>query len=99
MSDKNSTEQIVDMAHLARLAKLELKAEDLERLSKQCADILSYMDSLSAVDTEHVAPMYSPFELEKSMRPDIVRQSVKTEDLLANAPKKTDEYFIVPKIV
>lgn len=88
-----------DMTHLATLARLDPTPDDLERFSLQCKKILQYMDSLQKVDTESIEPMYTTLEGHNAMRPDITVQPSTQQDILANAPKKNDDYFIVPRIV
>jgi len=90
------------LPHLATLARLELNPENLALFSVQCTNILQYMNSLQAVDTSSVDPMYTPLEDHKALRPDVVVQTATQKDVLANAPKNkgsNEEYFIVPRIV
>ena len=88
-----------DMTHLARLARLAPEKDILVRFETQCADILSYMDILSEVDTTNVEPLYSPVEHATPYRDDEPEQRRKREDILANAPETDGQFFVVPRIV
>ncbi len=88
-----------DMTHLARLARLAPEADVLARFETQCADILSYMDVLSEVDTTEVEPLYSPVEHATPYRADIPEHKRNREEILANAPETDGTFFIVPRIV
>ena len=87
------------VAHMAALAKLELDETTRERFTRQFGDILRYMDTLNAVDTEGVEALYRPVHHSAATRPDLAEASLDREKLLAGAPEQDGEYFIVPRIV
>lgn len=93
---KLSTE---DAATIARLARLDLPRETLERFAGQFNDILNYMELLGQADTSGVKPLYSPVEHSTVFREDEVKQNVTREQILENAPESDGRFFIVPKIV
>lgn len=93
---KISKEQV---ATIARLARLDLDDDKLERFAGQFGDILDYMDLLGEVDTTGVDPLYSPAEHGTVLRADEVRTHCTREDLLANAPEADGQFFVVPRIV
>ena len=88
-----------EVAKVARLAKLRLDDARLERFAGQMDDILAYMETLGALDTTGIEPLYSPVGHETPMRRDVVTKNCSREQILANAPATDGQFFIVPKIV
>ena len=88
-----------EAAKVAKLARLKLDPEKLERFSSQLDDILSYMDLLNSLDTKDVEPLYSPCEHPSPLREDLAKSEFTREDILRNAPEADGKFFIVPKIV
>ena len=88
-----------DVAKIALLARLELDEETSALYAGQLGDVLDYMNTLNALDTQGVAPLYSPAEQTTVLRDDVVRKNCTREDILANAPENDGTFFIVPKIV
>jgi aspartyl-tRNA(Asn)/glutamyl-tRNA(Gln) amidotransferase subunit C len=97
MSDPKIT--LKEVEHVARLARLELGAEDKERMRRELDGILSYIDKLRALDTEGVEPTSHAVPLTNVMRDDEVRPSFPRSDMLANAPDRSGDFFRVPKII
>jgi len=87
------------VAEVARLARLTFTPEELTRFAAQIGDILAYMDTLNALDTTGVEPLYSPSGLTGVTREDAARQANSRAETLANAPETDGEFFIVPRIV
>lgn len=100
-STENSGRKISarDAAAIAKLARLDLPAETLERFASQCNDVLDYMELLERVDTRGVEPLYTPVRHGTVFREDEVLKEYPRELLLANAPEDDGSFFIVPKIV
>ncbi len=97
MSDKNIS--IEDVQHMASLAKLEITEETTKLFATQFADILSYMDTLSPIDTQNIEPLYSPVTFDASLREDVAHNKAERKDVLSNSPKEDEQYFVVPRIV
>ena len=90
---------VEEAAKVAKLARLKLSEEKLERFCGQLDDILSYMDLLNSLDTKAIEPLYSPSEHACPMRPDEPKSEYSREEILQNAPETDGRFFIVPKIV
>jgi aspartyl-tRNA(Asn)/glutamyl-tRNA(Gln) amidotransferase subunit C len=90
---------LAEVEHVARLARLELGAEDKERMRRELDGILSYIDKLRALDTEGVEPTSHAVPVTNVMRDDLVRPSFPQADMLANAPDRSGDFFRVPKII
>lgn len=89
-----------EVQNIARLARLTIAPEHLEQLAEQFGDILDYMDSLEAVDTSAIEPLYTPFTAtETPTRVDATHVHCTRQELLANAPENDGEFFVVPRIV
>ena len=88
-----------DVEHIAELARLKFKDEELENFTSQLNEILEYMEKLNELDTDNVEPLSHPVEAQNVFREDGVKPSVKREDALKNAPEKDDEFFKVPKVI
>jgi aspartyl-tRNA(Asn)/glutamyl-tRNA(Gln) amidotransferase subunit C len=88
-----------DVEHVARLARLHLTDEELERMRVQLDAILAYIDKLTALDVEGVEPTSHAVPLVNVMRPDVLAPSLAQDEALANAPDRAGEFFRVPRII
>jgi aspartyl-tRNA(Asn)/glutamyl-tRNA(Gln) amidotransferase subunit C len=88
-----------DVEHLARLARLQLGEDELERTREQLSGILNYIDKLNALDTASVEPTSHAVPLVNVMREDVVELCFPREAMLANAPDPAGEFFRVPRIL
>lgn len=88
-----------EVEHIAELARLKFKEEELESFTHQLNEILNYVDKLNELDTENVEPLSHPIENINVFRNDELKKSISTEEALKNAPDKTDEFFKVPKVI
>ncbi len=87
-----------DVKHVAKLARLELTEDEIEKYSKQLGDILKYVEQMNEVDTTNVEPMPHAIPVTNVMREDVVKYEQTREELMQNAPVKEDGFFRVPKI-
>jgi aspartyl-tRNA(Asn)/glutamyl-tRNA(Gln) amidotransferase subunit C len=85
--------------HIARLARIEVREEELGRLARELATILGYFDKLAELDTAGVAPLVHAVEGANVLAPDEPAPSLGAEAALANAPRHDDELFLVPRVV
>jgi len=88
-----------DVAHVARLARLDLTDEELDRFTEQLAAVLDYAAEMAALDTAGVPPTAHPLQLANVWRDDVVRPSLDRDEVLAMAPAAEDGRFRVPKIL
>lgn len=95
--DKDTVRKV---AHLARIAEPE---ERLEPLAKELSGILGWIEQLNEVDIEGVEAMTSTVSMELPMREDVVTDGYtgggQPDNVVANAPKTEDHFFVVPKVV
>ncbi|HAB53203.1 MAG: asparaginyl/glutamyl-tRNA amidotransferase subunit C [Ignavibacteria bacterium RIFOXYB2_FULL_35_12] len=88
-----------EIEHIAELARLQLKENELEEYTLQLNKILDYVEKLNELDTKNVKPLSHPVEGENVFREDELKPSVDREEALKNAPSKNDEFFKVPKVI
>lgn len=88
-----------EVRHVARLARLSLTDEELERMRQQLDAILAYIDKLRELDVEGVEPTAHAVPLVNVMRDDELAPSLSQEAALANAPDRAGEFFRVPRII
>ena len=90
---------IKDVEHVAKLARLAFTEEEKEKLAHQLNDILTYMEKLNKLDTSKVEPLSHVIELSNVMREDETKPSLPLEEVLKNAPERTEKFFKVPKVI
>ncbi len=89
----------IDVAYIARLAKLALTPEETARFSEDLNQVLRYVAQLEQWDTTQVEPMYHPLPVFDAVREDIPGTSLSNSAAVANAPAEEDGQFRVPKVV
>lgn len=89
----------IDVAYIARLAKLALTPEETSRFSEDLNQVLRYVAQLEQWDTTEVEPMYHPLPVFDAVREDIPGTSLSNSEAVANAPAEEDGQFRVPKVV
>jgi len=85
-----------EVVHVARLARLALTEEELDRFAGQLDAILEAVGKVSELDLSGVEPTLHPLELSNVWAEDAPQQSLPVEDALANAPEVEDNAFRVP---
>lgn len=94
-----SQTNLIDVAYIARLAKLELTEEETARFSEDLNQVLAYVAQLDQWNTTGVEPMYHPLPVFDALREDTPGCSLSSEAALSNAPAQEDGQFRVPKVV
>jgi len=85
--------------HIALLARIGMTEEELERMRDQLSHILESIDVLAQVDTEGVEPTGHSVDLLSVMREDRVEPSFPREEMLANAPRREDDFVRVKAVL
>jgi aspartyl-tRNA(Asn)/glutamyl-tRNA(Gln) amidotransferase subunit C len=88
-----------DVEHVARLARLALTDDELERMRAQLNGILAYIEKLNELDTEGVEPTSHAVPMLNVMREDEPGPCLPRAEALANAPDRAGEFFRVPRII
>lgn len=97
MSDNRiSTEEILDIAKLSRLA---VSPEQADGYAQDLSKILAMMDLLAEVDTDGVAPLTNVHDMTQRLRDDIPNRDIDRERNQSNAPSVADGLFLVPQVI
>ena len=84
---------------IALLARIRLEDAEVAPLQAELNGILGWIEQLNEVDVEGVAPITGAAHMALKMREDAVTDGGYVERVLANAPERIGEYFVVPKVV
>ncbi len=96
MSDRLTPD---DVAKVARLARLDLTEEELERSVTHLGDMLDHFADIDALDLDGVEPMTHPTPIANVMREDVEQDGLDRNEVLAAAPVAEDGRFRVPPII
>lgn len=88
-----------DVEHVAKLARLELTADEKERFTGQLNAILKYAEKLNELNTDHVEPTSHVLKIANVMRSDEIRPSWPIGEVMKNAPEEEDGQFRVPAVL
>jgi aspartyl-tRNA(Asn)/glutamyl-tRNA(Gln) amidotransferase subunit C len=91
------TEQILD--YTAALAKLTVSEDEKQKTAYDLERILDYIETINGLDTEGIEPMSHVLPISNVFREDYVTNTDNREQILANAPKRKEGSFAVPKTV
>ncbi len=97
--DPKATITRAQVLHVAKLARLELSVEEIDRTQTQLAAILGYVDAISALDVSGVEPYFRAFAPEGALRSDVTKPSLPRDVALSQAPASADGGFAVPKVM
>ena len=84
------------LLHVAHLARLELREDELARLEAQLRDIIAAVSKVSELDLTDVPPTSHPLDVVNVWGDDEPRPCLPVEDALANAPERDGDFFKVP---
>jgi aspartyl-tRNA(Asn)/glutamyl-tRNA(Gln) amidotransferase subunit C len=89
----------IDVAHVARLARLKLTEEETKTFQEQLRRVLEYAEKLREPDTSQVETAAHAAPIFDVLREDEVRPWFPSEEALRNAPRQANDLFVVPKVV
>ena len=89
----------LDVAYVARLARLNLTDEETELFQKQLGDVLKYAEKLHEVDVSNVEAAAHALPIFNVFREDAPRDWFTAQQALSNAPRQANGLFIVTKVV
>ena len=96
MAQKIDAEEV---RKVAKLARLDLSDAEVGEFTGQLEAILEYVEKMDELDTAEVEPLAHCLPISNVFREDIIRPSLGTETVLANAPQYDMPFFKVPKIL
>jgi len=85
--------------HVARLSRLSLSDREKERLERELGKILEHIDKLNRLDTSGVEPMAAARGAGNVLRADVPAGSMAPEQVMANAPRKWAQFYMVPPVI
>jgi aspartyl-tRNA(Asn)/glutamyl-tRNA(Gln) amidotransferase subunit C len=88
-----------EVLHIARLARVALTDAEITRMSEQLSVLLEHFEVLQKVDTTNLPPTAQSIDLQSVMRADEVLPSLPPDDILANAPRREEDYFRVRPVL
>jgi aspartyl-tRNA(Asn)/glutamyl-tRNA(Gln) amidotransferase subunit C len=88
-----------EVEHIARLAHIALEPDEIDLLTEQLSSILEHVDRLRAIETDDVQPTAQVVASENVMRRDEAQPSWLPDRLLANAPRRRENFFEVDAVL
>ena len=88
-----------EVAHLARLSRLDLADEELDHLAPQLDDIINAVARVAEVVADDIPPTSHALPLTNVMRPDELRPGLRPDEALGGAPATEEQRFRVPRIL
>lgn len=88
----------IDVSHTAKLANLQLSAEEKQKFEKELEKILSYIDKLKEVETKNIEPTSQITNLKNITREDKTSPSLTSDQVHKNTKSKHNGFFKVPAI-
>ena len=85
--------------HIAKLARIAMSDEEIERLVPELNNILGWVEQLGEVDTDGVEPLTTVIDQKLRLRDDVVTDGNIRDEVLANAPEAQHGFFAVPKVI
>jgi aspartyl-tRNA(Asn)/glutamyl-tRNA(Gln) amidotransferase subunit C len=85
--------------HIAKLARIAMSDEELDRLLPELNNILGWVEQLGQVNTDGVEPLTAVIEQKLRLRDDVVNDGNIRDQVLTNAPEAQHGFFAVPKVI
>ena len=85
--------------HIAKLARIAMSDEELERLLPELNNILGWVEQLGEVNTDGIEPLTAVIDQKLRLRDDAVTDGDCRDEILANAPEAQHGFFAVPKVI
>ena len=93
MIDQNTVKKV------AEIARLNLSDKEIEKFSKDLANILEAFEDLKKADTKNVEPTFQPIEVKNVVREDKIEESFSTNEALSQTKNTEGKHFKGPKVV
>jgi aspartyl-tRNA(Asn)/glutamyl-tRNA(Gln) amidotransferase subunit C len=88
-----------DVAHLAKLARIEMTPAELDHMASELEQILGAVKRVQEVATSDIAPTSHPLSMSNVFRDDVVKPSLTNDEALSGAPAQAEDRFKVPQIL
>lgn len=88
------------LERVAELSNLQFEEEsDKEQIKEEFSTIIDYIERINELDVEKITPLTHPFENNTRLREDRVREKMSQDEALREAPKSSEGFFAVPKVL
>jgi aspartyl-tRNA(Asn)/glutamyl-tRNA(Gln) amidotransferase subunit C len=84
---------------IATLARIHVNDAELPALQAELNGILGWIEQLNEVNVEGIEPLTGAAQMALKMRGDVVTDGGYPEKVLANAPERAGDFFVVPKVI
>ncbi len=98
MSSKHTLDKET-VLNIAKLARLELSPEDIEKYQQDLSGILTLAEQMNACDTNQIEVMTHPMDAQLRLREDKVTETDQHEKFQTIAPKTDKDLYLVPKVI
>ena len=85
--------------HISKLARISLDDKKIDNLSKDLSSIIKFIEKLNKLNTDDIKPLTSIIDASLKYRKDEILEGKIREQILKNSPEKSDEFFVVPKVI
>ena len=85
--------------HISKLARISLDDKKIDNLSKDLSSIIKFIEKLNKLNTDDIKPLTSIIDASLKYRKDEILEGKIREQILKNSPEKSDEFFVVPKVL
>ena len=85
--------------HISKLARISLDEKKVDSLSKDLTSIMRFIENLNKLNTNKIEPLTSIIDASLNSRKDDVKDGKIRDQILKNSPEKSEEFFVVPKVV
>ena len=94
-----SPENKIDIRYVAKLARIALTDDEVERFGSQLGDLLEHVNVISKLDTDAIAATAQVVQSRNVQREDVVGPTLDRDVVLAGAPQAQGQFFRVPRII
>ena len=84
---------------IATLSRVKIEEKEIEKISKELSEIITWVEKLNEVDTNNVTPVANSSDIKIPFRKDEIKDGKIKDKILKNAPEHKGGYFIVPKVI
>lgn len=88
-----------DVRDIAKLAKLQINEDELDRYKQDLSRILEFVEQMNQADVENIEPMAHPQDMMQSLRVDEIAETNQREKFQKIAPATQDGLYLVPKVI
>lgn len=96
MAERITREEVV---YVARLARLELTEDEIDRFTEQLGAILDHAADVEALQVDDVEPTSHPLPLSNVLRADVASESLVHDEVTTEAPAVQNGQFLVPPVL